>query len=102
MDGPPCEALTTQPDEDQTVRRERDKWPLQRQKIIFYYALAWLPFFFTGSVVALAVECPSELKIIAGVFLASTGLTFIRLVTGITPPMLELLGELIRAWLPRR
>jgi hypothetical protein len=102
MSGPPCQAVTTQPDEDLIFQRECDKWPLQRQKTIFYYALAWLPFFFIGSVVALVVECPPELKIIASVFLASDGLTFIRLVTGIKPPLLELLGALIRAWLPRR
>lgn len=99
---PPCEAVTTRPDKDQTVRRERDKWLLRRQKVIFYYALVCLPFFFAGSVWALSVECPPEVKIIAGCFLASAALAFVRLVTGITPPLLELLSEVIRAWLSRR
>lgn len=93
----PSQVFTGKSESVQYLQRERGEWHLRKQKITFFYALVMMPIFFAGSVVAIIIEaCPVQLKILAGVFLVSAGWTFIRYVTGLAPPLVQLLGELVR------
>jgi len=73
-------------------------WRLQRDKILFFFALAALVVLGAAGVAILRGEYPLELKTGVGVFLAGVGASFLRHLIGEWPPWAMLAGELIKAW----
>jgi hypothetical protein len=93
--GSPCQCFARS-DEDLILRRKWSVWRLQREKICFFSFLFAIFALGVWGAAVINGDNPTQLKIVVGVTLTTVVVPFIRYLTGSTPPLAALLGELIR------
>jgi hypothetical protein len=90
------------PSDERDMRRQQWEWQLRKDQTLFYFALGVLGAAVGVACIALLTgEYQSEFIVGAGLFLANIVMALLRHLTGVTPPLITLSLELIKAWSSR-